>query len=274
MDRNREADTYEVQPFETIEIINQDTNDVQPEEKNDGYASNPETDTKSDQQTQTTETVEANLPDKWIIDGVGEVTADDIKEWKLGNMRLSDYTRKTQELAAEKRKVKDALELYEHLKSNPDIVEALENGDTSVIRDNPILQKLKPKDEKMTQAELELASLKLDTQIKDLKAKYPDFDEMKVLEEADKRGIADLEFVYKAISATDIESVRAQIEKEVREKLTKEIQQNGLETSTFVKTEQPSTLANYGLSPEEQAIADNMGVSYKDYARGKMVANN
>jgi hypothetical protein len=64
------------------------------------------------------------------IDGIGKVKVDDIKEWKLGYMRQSDYTRKTQEIARQRNETKDALDVYNFLKSNPTIAQALADGDT------------------------------------------------------------------------------------------------------------------------------------------------
>ena len=68
------------------------------------------------------------------IEGLGKVTFDDIKEWKQGHLRQSDYTKKTQVLAREKQKAKDALELYDYLKANPDIARRL-RGDSNDLDD-------------------------------------------------------------------------------------------------------------------------------------------
>ena len=68
--------------------------------------------------TQEPTTEPVATPTTFNIDGIGEVTADQIKEWKNGNMRQSDYTRKTQDLAKERAEHKDALELYSYLRSN------------------------------------------------------------------------------------------------------------------------------------------------------------
>ena len=46
------------------------------------------------------------------IEGFGDYTVDELKEFKNGYLRQSDYTKKTQELARQREEANDALEVY------------------------------------------------------------------------------------------------------------------------------------------------------------------
>ena len=46
------------------------------------------------------------------IEGIGKISVDEIKEWKQGYLRQSDYTRKTQSLASQRQEYEDAVNLY------------------------------------------------------------------------------------------------------------------------------------------------------------------
>ena len=48
-----------------------------------------------------------NQPSKYNIEGIGGGKWKKIKEWHQGNLRQSDYTRKTQALAKEREDAKD-----------------------------------------------------------------------------------------------------------------------------------------------------------------------
>ena len=45
------------------------------------------------------------------IPGIGKVSTDEVKEWKQGYLRQSDYTRKTQELAHQREQLQNAEQL-------------------------------------------------------------------------------------------------------------------------------------------------------------------
>lgn len=204
------------------------------------------------------------------IDGIGKVTPDQIKEYKQGFMRQSDYTRKTQEIARQRQENKEALDLYNYLKSNPQIAQALYEGNYSVVQGDPTFQSLNPAKREIANIQDELANIKLDSTIERLKSQYKDFDEVAVLTEAEKRGISDLEFVYKALQGDKLPNLKDQIAKEIRTQLTDEIRKNGIATDTIISNnDTPPTTVVDGLSAEELAIAKKMGLSPEKYAKGK-----
>jgi len=126
-----------------------------------------------------------------------EVTLDELRS---GYMRQADYTRKTQELAEEKRALEatkqelaEAIEVWETLKNNPDIVERivkeLEGGE--VEEKTPVFNEDRYLDH-IARIEAELEELRFRTA-------YPDANIEEVMEFAVKNEIPKLEVAYKAM---------------------------------------------------------------------------
>ena len=233
----------------------------------------PEVDTTQTQTVDTTVTPTAtentqSVAQEFDIEGVGKVTAKDIKEWKLGHMRQSDYTRKTQEIAKQRDETKDALEVYNYLKANPGISQALASGDANALVNTPIANKLNPVNSQFNDVNYRLARMELDTNLNQLKSKYSDFNEVEVLTEADRLGVGDLEFVYNALRGKNMDSMKATMTKQIENELTEKIRRNGLETQTIISPTDTKAATNHGLTPEQLAIAVKMKLTPEQYAKG------
>lgn len=204
------------------------------------------------------------------IEGLGKVKYDDIKEWNKGNMRQSDYTKKTQEIAQFRKENAQALEVYNYLKNNPQLAQAMQQGDYSGIQGTPIANNLNPFNNKIEGMEMKLAHFELDNNINHLKSKYSDFDEVAVLTEADRLGIADLEFVHNALQGKKLPTLKEKLTSDIRKELTNQIRQNGIDTSTIIgETDATVKETAHGLTQIELRMAENMRLTPEQYAKGK-----
>lgn len=205
---------------------------------------------------------EPQVPSTFDIPGVGELTVDEIKEFKQGYMRQSDYTKKTQSIASQRKEHEDALEIYNYLKQNPTIATQLYNGEQ--VSDGFLGSKMKPKEyEDLAD---KIASMEIDNHIRELKSRYTDFDEVAVLNRASELGVADLEFVYKGMQGETVD--RTALEKQIREQVMRDIQKNGIATETIISTNDPIANVSSGLTPQQIAIAEKMGLTQQEYASG------
>ena len=189
---------------------------------------------------------------KFYIEGLGELTAEEIKEFKNGYMRQADYTRKTQEVARQRKE----LEQMQHI----------------IPSQSPLAQRMQPQNDletRIRQLEENIADRELDQMITSLKQKYPDFDEVQVLNTAYEKGIADLEFVYKSLRETqpvDMHSLKEQL----RQEIMSEIQQNKGSTSTIIANgNAPVQNRQTNLSAQELAIANELGLTPEEYLEYK-----
>lgn len=203
------------------------------------------------------------------IDGFGKVKIDDLKEWKSGYMRQSDYTRKTQEIAKLRQENQQAMEVYNYLKNNPQVAQALNNGDTSVLQNNPMFNSLNPVNSQINDLNMKLAGFELDNMINSLKGRYSDFNEVEVLQEADRLGVTDLEFVYNALQGKKLPTLKQELTKEIEKSITNKIRKNGLDTQSIINSNDTNVVQGTGLSDIEVAIAGKMGLSPEAYAKGK-----
>jgi hypothetical protein len=205
------------------------------------------------------------------VDGLGKVKVDDLKEWRLGYMRQQDYTRKTQEIAKQRNEAKQALDLFNYLRNNPQVAQAMANGDFSAVQGNPAFNGMNPIASQIADVNMKVATMELDNTITQLKSKYSDFDEVAVLTVADRRGLTDLEFVYKAIRGerANPQELENKLRKQIESEITEKIRKNGLGTETIIAGNDTAAQTNYGLTPEEIKIALKMGMTPERYAKGK-----
>ena len=161
-----------------------------------------------------------------------------------------------------------ALELYKYLEQNAHLVQAMREIDAQGYQQ---LNQYIP--DEITKQLNELKDFKAEIEyreyIKDLKSKYSDFDEDKVLEYAEQVDITDLEVAYKAMNADsvkepDIEALREQIKQELLE----ELKNNSINTQSLVGgvNQKPiNANENIKLSSKEQRIAKAMGLTPSEY---------
>lgn len=231
-----------------------DTIDVQPQEPTN--QPEPTQQESIEQPTETPQEPTQQQVDNLLeLEGIGKVSIEDIKEWRQGYLRQSDYTRKTTELAKTRKEMEDAVILYEYLKANPHVAQKLKETEVAQVKPE-IANRFDPTFNRVEQLEAKIAGYELDMEINRLKTKYPDFNEVAVLQEASKRGITDLEFIHKALSASKPQpDLRSQIEAEVRQKLLQELKQNSQDTQTIISTNDIPSVKTYNLSKDEERIA-------------------
>lgn len=229
---------------------------------------NTDTDVKTDENTNTN--VEENkntLPEVIEIEGVGEVTVDELKK---GYLRTSDYTKKTQKLARQVEEANEAIEFYENVKSNPELLDTLKEK-TFVPRN------LDPIQSKIMNLENRVYDLMLQNEIITLQNKYDDFDVKEVLETAHQKNINDLEDAYLLVKSQKIpkhEEVNIdELKKKLREEILEEVKnENG--TRTIISPEGNEKIIEDNepkLSEAEKKVARNMFIDsknpYVEYAK-------
>lgn len=204
-----------------------------------------------------------------VVDPVNELTKEEIKEMyeKYYNNEENVDNEEEEEYDEE---VQSALELFKYLESNPHLVQAMQNVDPVAYQQ---LNSYVP--DEVTKRINELESFKQDYEyekyISDLKSRYSDFDEDKVLEYGEEHDIVNLEVAYKAmkvdtVKEPNIDELRAQIKAELME----ELKNNSIQTQSIVGgiNQKPINQdAEVNLSNKEQRIARAMGISPNDYAK-------
>lgn len=238
--------------------------DVQPEGSTQEVQVEQPADTQTQQSQTPAQEVQTEQPSTLNIEGLGEVTLEQIKEWKQGYMRQSDYTKKTQELARQRKEVTQQpyVPQVQHQIPTPQPYNLPYQPNQQIPspmfdpRFNPALQRVE-------ELEQSIADRELDRTVSELKQKYPDFDEVKVLNEALARNVTDLEFVYRALRDDSARDMREQIRQEVLRELAET--RNG--TQTIIKPEATQSVQTVQLTPAELRVAEEMGFSPEEYAK-------
>lgn len=211
--------------------------------------------------------LEPKLPDKIVIDGVGEVTIDELRN---GYLRQSDYTKKTQEVANKRKEAEEAIALYEQLKANPEMAHRLAEGGNVPDQLNPVYNELKMVKDK-------LYDLMLEREIEVLSNKYPDFEVREVLEVAQAKKTNNLEDAYllnrsmkqsasPQPQTVDIEKLKADLKKE----LLQQIEEENSASDTLISSHSNKPVINNNtpkLNESEAKVARMMKMSEADYVK-------
>ena len=176
---------------------------------------------------------------------------------------------KRQELEVDEN-TQSALELYKYLEENPHLIQAMRDVD---VKGYEKLNTYVPDEltKKMQEFDEYIQEQKYNAYVNELKDKYSDFDEEKVLEYAEEHDVYDLEIAYKAMKSDsvkepDMDALRKQIEEEILAKL----KQNSLNTQSIIGqgAQAPvDTSEEVSLSNREQRIAKAMGLTPSEYAK-------
>lgn len=217
-------------------------------------------------ETEPEEITSVNIP------GLGDVSFDEIKEWRNGNMRQSDYTRKTQELARQRENLRDAENMYNQINSNPQLLEALrkvEGGNT------PQINSASPESQAIRQLIHDQNALKTDMKLQELERKYGDVDVVRLLQKATELHTDDLEFVWngimheqQSVSNQSADEIYSKAYEKAKADLKAELESDRSKLSTTVSTKQQTAPPKQSeLSAEEKRVALNMNLSEAEYLK-------
>lgn len=212
-------------------------------------------------------------PTEVDITGLGKVSFDEIKEWKQGYLRQSDYTRKTQELARQREQLQNAENLFNYVNQNPHLIDAMKNaegGNASPIHNST------PEMQMMRQLAYNQKAMEVDMKINQLKQKYgsENVDEVALFNKAAELKTEDLEFVYQGLKAAeqtptvDVEEIKRQAIEQAKEELRRELEANKNAVGTTIATTQPQPIeVQKTLTPDQKRIAMAMGMSEEEYIK-------
>lgn len=201
------------------------------------------------------------LPEKITIDGIGEVTLDELKN---GYLRQSDYTKKTQEIANKRKETEEAIKLYESLQQNPQIIQQLKQ----IVNVPPSLD---PITSEIVKLRNELYDLKLEKEISDLQAKYPDFEVRQVLEIAREKQLPNLEDAYHLFKSQKAQPLdENKFKEQLRQQILNELKAEQSATSTIISTNSGAPIISDNqpkVSEAEAKVARNMKMSVAEYVK-------
>jgi len=191
--------------------------------------------------------------------GDEEYEPSQIEEFKKGYLRQEELTRERLELEQQRRGLEDAVKLLEKVRENPELAQQFE-------QDIPTIN---PQVAEIERMRMELNTFKVEKEISDMKAKYPDFDADAVAQVVQEKGIYDLETAYQLSKASkpqetvDINVLREQIKAEVMKEIEISSVPNSLVTSNGGSSA-PST-PTVQISDAEIRIAKNMKLTPEEY---------
>ena len=223
---------------------------------------------ETDEPSEGGETTEETI-DSYDIPGVGSASAEEIREWKNGWLRQSDYTRKTQQLASERERLKDAETLFNYVSQHPDLIATLRQ---TPVGDNEAILNANPDRQMLRQVLYNQKSLETDMKLNSLRQQYGDIDEVAILNKAAELGTEDLDFVYRGLIADtrsiDAEALKQEAIEIAKQQLKEELESNKDKIgNTTVSGKQSEPVQKVALTPDQKRVANAMGMSEEEYAK-------
>ena len=222
---------------------------------------------QSEQSLETSEqNVEPTQSDNTIEIGGKKYSLDEIQEWQKGYLRQSDYTRKTQQLAEQRKQYEKAIELYNYLQSKPHLVQKLAELENEI--DNSALSNVTPQNnQELFDLNIRLKSLEIDKELQEITSKDKHADEVAILNLATEMG-TDIKTAYYIWRGQNLDNILQQELNNYSLKVTNEIKNNQQKTKTLIQgTDKPAD--NFGLTELEMVYADKLGMSYEEYSKWK-----
>lgn len=211
------------------------------------------------------ETPEVIVPTEYDIDGE-KYSLDDIREWRKGNMRQSDYTKKTTELANQRKEAKDALEIYDYLMKKPELVQKLYELDV----DNPtevknVQEKLDPVARQVQELNQKLLIKDIETELKEITSKDKMVTDVELLELANEMKCP-ISTAYDIWKGKNLDKILKNNEIELKRSLAEEIKSNATKTKTLIsQTDAHNDNGDLGLSEQQIAFAERLGMTKEEY---------
>ena len=165
----------------------------------------------------------------------------------------------------------DAVEVYNYLRDNPNIIQTLKAIDEQGVVNQNIINKATPESDMLREVMFKQRSMELDGKLEQLKQEHGDFDAVELLNTASAMKTDDLEKVWKVINYDKIVINEQQAIEKAKAQIKAELEQNRQSTQTIVFTPAQQVQANLHnlLTPDEIRVATGMGLSKEEYSKWK-----
>lgn len=215
---------------------------------------------------------EPQAPQGFELDG--EVyTPEQIKAWKNSSMRQEDYTARLSQVQALEQQNKDALELYNYLKSKPELASKMREFDDGLAQNpnlnqaiqgaDPIMQRLQTLESQNIQNQIQM-------ELSQIMAKDSDVTDVELINIATANGVK-ITQAYDIWKGQNFDKIMQKKLAEQSKNITKNIQKNNGLTKTIISQTDinNNSNVNFGLSDSEVAFAAKVGLSAQEYAKWK-----
>lgn len=219
-------------------------------------------------QAQVNEPIPEQL-DEIELDGE-KITYDQIREFRKGSLRQSDYTKKTQELSKMRKELSEAEEFYNYFKENPELLKAMAEKEQELgLKNNDNIKKLDPVQQEINDLKQQYALDKINRDLDAIINSDKTVSDVEILETATKYNV-DVNTAYNIWRGQNIDKIIRQKEIEAKKQVATDLKNNSALTSTLIKGTDPNnSKGTFGLSPEEIAMANRVGMSLEEYSQFK-----
>lgn len=208
----------------------------------------------------------AEIPTEYDVDGE-KYTIDQIREWKQGNLRQSDYTKKTQEIARLRKENDEALNVYKYLMENEELTKMLVEHQQANGKDSTLKDKIDPVRQELNDIKQRITLDEIDKQLQTITSNDKRVSDVELLEIANARG-CDIDTAYNIWKGQNMDKIMSVREQELKKSILAELQNNATQTATMIGGVDTKVDKNtFGLSQEQIGIAERFGMTLEEYKK-------
>lgn len=222
------------------------------------------------EQVQEQQEEETQTPlDEIELDGE-KFTYDQIREMQRGNLRQSDYTKKTQELANERKQNGEALEFYNYFKKNPELLSKLADAEKELgLKGTDYSNKLDPVQQEIKDLKNQMAIRDINSQLDAILSKDKTVKDVDLLNIANQYNVP-VNTAYEIYRGQNFDKLTKNLKQEAKKEVSEQLKSNAdITNSAIAKGDGKNIKGTFGLTETEIAFAKRVNMSNEEYAKYK-----
>ena len=211
-------------------------------------------------------------PNTYDFDGE-QITADQIREWKMSNMRQQDYTARLQQVTQMQQQAQDALELYNYLKGKPELAQKLQELDSGVTQNPNLMNAVNntnPMMERLNALEANNIQMQIQNELSSILGKDKDVTDVELINIATANNVR-ITQAYEIWKGQNFDKLMQKKLAESSKQITQNIEKNNGITKTLIGEADKTNTSdvNFGLAENELSFAAKIGMTPEEYSKWK-----
>lgn len=203
------------------------------------------------------------------IDGE-KYTLDQIKSFKQNSITAQEYLSMREEIQKERDMNKDAFELFNYLKSKPELTQKLYEFDSTLEQNMKSNSVNSETENRIQELEIKIRRDEIERSLQSITSKDKDVNEIELLKVATENNVS-VEQAYNIWRGQNFDKILEKRLNETKKTMSDSLKKNNEVTKTIISNgdKKNDTSATFGLTDLELKFAEKVGMTPSEYAKYK-----
>lgn len=203
------------------------------------------------------------------IDGE-KYTLDQIKSFKQNSITAQEYLSMREEIQKERDMNKDAFELFNYLKSKPELTQKLYEFDSTLEQNMKSNSVNSETENRIQELEIKIRRDEIERSLQSITSKDKDVNEIELLKVATENNVS-IEQAYNIWRGQNFDKILEKRLNETKKTMSDSLKKNNEVTKTIISNgdKKNDTSATFGLTDLELKFASKVGMTPEEYAKYK-----